>query len=247
MRRYCFCLVVAAISLAPCIPAVATALDDYVNAPDPAYNWSLFATYPGAGYTHYILHMDSQTWLTASEVDRTVWEHEIVVTVPDTVSHDTAHLHIDGGSTTTVTTNNITELTAMAVETESIVARLRQVPNQPLTFVDGVPRTEDSLIAYGWDQFLRGGREEWLARFPMTKAAVRAMDAVSDFVATQFGGALAVNSFVVSGASKRGWTAWTTAAVDPRVVAVAPMVIDLLNLNPSFTHHYAALGYWAPA
>src|SRR5690606_19688355 len=49
------------------------------------------------------------------------------------------------------------------------------------------------------------------------------------------------------GASKRGWTTWTLAAVDPRVKAIAPMVIDLLNIVPSFQHHYAAYGGFAEA
>jgi PhoPQ-activated pathogenicity-related protein len=56
-----------------------------------------------------------------------------------------------------------------------------------------------------------------------------------------------IDGFVVAGASKRGWTAWTTAAVDRRVVAVVPIVIDLLNIVPSFQHHLAVYGYYAPA
>lgn len=36
---------------------------------------------------------------------------------------------------------------------------------------------------------------------------------------------------MVAGASKRGWTTWTTAAVDKRVFAAIPIVMDLLNLN----------------
>jgi PhoPQ-activated pathogenicity-related protein len=61
------------------------------------------------------------------------------------------------------------------------------------------------------------------------------------------GGGRSVLKFVVGGASKRGWAAWTTAAVDSRVVAIIPVVIDLLNLKPSFDHHYRSYGFWAPA
>jgi PhoPQ-activated pathogenicity-related protein len=56
-----------------------------------------------------------------------------------------------------------------------------------------------------------------------------------------------IDRFVVAGASKRGWTTWTTAAVDGRVVAIMPLVIDLLNIIPSFKHHLGAYGYYAPA
>jgi hypothetical protein len=46
---------------------------------------------------------------------------------------------------------------------------------------------------------------------------------------------------------KAGWTAWTAAAVDKRVAAVMPLVIDLLNIEISFEHHYRAYGFWAPS
>ena len=38
-----------------------------------------------------------------------------------------------------------------------------------------------------------------------------------------------------------------TAAVDSRVAAIAPIVIDVLNVNVSMKHHYSAYGFWAPA
>jgi PhoPQ-activated pathogenicity-related protein len=81
----------------------------------------------------------------------------------------------------------------------------------------------------------------------MTKSAVRAMDAVTAFAASPAGGGTGVKRFVVSGASKRGWTTWTTAAVDSRVVAIAPAVIDMLNVEPSFEHHWRAYGAWSDA
>src|SRR5205823_7237776 len=77
--------------------------------------------------------------------------------------------------------------------------------------------------------------------------AVRAMDAVTAFCATNESGKVNTDGFVVVGGSKRGWTTWTTAAVDKRVVAIIPCVIDLLNIEPSMLHHYAAYGFWAPS
>ena len=38
-----------------------------------------------------------------------------------------------------------------------------------------------------------------------------------------------------------------TAAVDPRVIAIAPIVIDVPNVVKSFQHHYRVYGFWAPA
>ena len=82
----------------------------------------------------------------------------------------------------------------------------------------------------------------------MTKAVVRAMDAVTAFCASAGAGTAAtVDRFVVAGASKRGWTSWTTAAVDRRVVALVPIVIDVLNVEPSFEHHFRAYGFYAPS
>ena len=55
-------------------------------------------------------------------------------------------------------------------------------------------------------------------RLPMTKAVVRAMDAVTAFLQKENG--TRVERYVVCAADRSGWTAWTTAA-DPRVVAAA--------------------------
>src|SRR5437763_11807382 len=60
------------------------------------------------------------------------------------------------------------------------------------------------------------------------------------------GGSVKVEKFVVSGGSKRGWTTWCTAAVDPRVIAIVPASIDLLNVEKSFEHHWKVYGFWAP-
>ncbi len=230
-------------------PARKTPLDDYVARPDPSYAWKLVRTIPGDGVTSYVLDLKSQTWRSTPEVDRPVWQHWLIITRPDRVTSDTALLSIGGG-------HNGGEPPAAAPgdaidrarRTGTVIVSLGQVPNQPLVFnQDGKGRVEDDLLAYCHIKFLETGDPTWVARLPMVKSAVRAMDAATEFLASAEGGKVAIKHFVVAGGSKRGWTTWLTGAVDPRVKAIIPIVIDVVNVRPSMMNHYAAYGFWAPA
>lgn len=226
-----------------------TALDRYVAAPDTNYTFKLINTLPGDGQTTYVLELTSQAWLTTNEVNRPIWKHWLQIVKPDKVTGSKALLFISGGSSGRGAPKGADPgMTRTAMATKSVVAELRNVPNQPLVFTGETrERSEDALIAYSWDKFLRTGDEKWPARLPMTKSAVRAMDTVTAFCGSVPGGNIKIDSFVVAGASKRGWTTWTTAVVDPRVVAIVPIVIDMLNIEVSFKHHFEAYGFWAPA
>ena len=93
----------------------------------------------------------------------------------------------------------------IATRTETVVTEVRNVPNEPLVFAgESEERTEDGIIAYTWDKFLRTGDEKWPARLPMTKSAVRALDTVTAFCASDAGGNVTVDEFFVAGGSKRG-------------------------------------------
>jgi PhoPQ-activated pathogenicity-related protein len=229
------------------IPAIGevTALDRYVAAPDLSYRYELIETIPGDGYTAHVLELISQRWRDDAEVDRPLWKHWLTVVEPEQVTTETGLLIIGGGSNESKPPSRVNPLIAVAaVLTSSVIAELRIVPNQPLTFVDETQkRSEDAIIAYSWDKYLRTGDEAWPLRLPMTKSVVRAMDAFTAFCRSAAGGRIEVERFVIGGTSKRGWT----AAVDKRVVAVIPVVIDLLNVGASFEHHYRSYGFWAPA
>lgn len=226
-----------------------TALDDYVAKPDTNYSFRLVASVAGKGQTTHILEMTSQAWLTTNEVDRPVWKHWMTIIKPDEVATAKSLLFIGGGGNDGNPPKVASgELIQIALATKSVITELKMVPNQPLTFAgEAEGRKEDSLIAYTWDKFLRTGDPKWPARLPMTKSAVRAMDTVTTFCGSTERGNTKVDSFVVAGGSKRGWTTWTTAAVDKRVIAIVPIVIDVLNIEPSMLHHYGAYGFWAPA
>jgi len=229
-----------------------TLLDQYVYESDSNYHYEIAFQAKKEGYTFYVLKMISQHWLTEEEVDEPEWWHWVNVVIPDSINHSTGMMWIGGGAKDDELPEKPGDIILQsALLTKSITAEIHNIPNQALTFKDDGygPRFEDELIAYGWRRFLEGGAKDedaiWLARFPMTKAVVRAMDAVSEVVSKEVNES--VDKYLVSGASKRGWTTWTTAAVDDRVIAIVPIVIDLLNVVPSFDHHWRNYGFWAPA
>jgi PhoPQ-activated pathogenicity-related protein len=226
-----------------------TALDDYVSRRDPTYSWKLVKTIPGDGCTTFVLDLKSQSWRTVPEVDRAVWQHWLVIVKPDQVKHDTAYLRIGSGRNDNPAPEQPSPPSVLfARSTNTVVADLSMVPNQPLVFnQDGKPRSEDDLIAYCQIKYMDTGDATWLPRLPMVKSAVRAMDAVTEFLASEQGGKTAVKKFVVAGGSKRGWTTWLTAAVDPRVSAIIPLVIDVVNVRACKMNHFASYGFWAPA
>ena len=231
-----------------CCPVDLTALETYARSPSDTNSCTLVATYPGTGETTYVYEMVSQNWLTSNEVDQPLWKHWLSIIVPDTQSHSSALLHITAGNIGAPAPNagyaGFGVYRGIAIRTESVVAELMMVPNEPLTFSgESFTRTEDALMAYAWDKFLDHGDSKWIPRLPMTKASVVAMDSIVEIRA----GANPVNKFVVTGASKRGWTTWTSAIVDDRVEAIIPVVIDILNLTPCLKHYWKSVGDWAPA
>src|SRR5262245_5414236 len=227
-----------------------TALDRYIAKPDPAYSWKLPGTAQGNGYKAFILELTSQTWRSTAEVDRPVWKHWLTIVRPDAVTTSKALLFIGGGNNNGPQPKEPSErLVTFATETRSVVAELGMVPNQPLFFADSKDkgRSEDDLIAYSRVKQIQTGDDTWLVRLAMVKSGVRAMDAIQEFMASDAGGRVKVDGFVVSGGSKRGWTTWLVGTVDPRVIAIMPVVIDALNSEVITRHHFEAYGFFSPA
>ncbi len=197
-------------------------LDSYVKAPDPSFAFTVQDTteLPGVG-TLTTVRLTSQTW------QGIPWEHWLRVIRPEKVTRpEIALLVISGGNQRKEAPKpggELLMLAPIAAKTGSIVAVLSQVPNQPL-FNN---LREDALISYTFQKFMETKDASWPCLLPMVKSAVRAMDAVQRVAKEKFSQDVA--RFVVTGASKRGWTTWLSAVVDARVTAIAPMVIDTLN------------------
>jgi len=228
-------------------------LNDYVHRDDGAFSWTEYnLSFQPTHTTHY-LNMTSQRWYDETFTSQPLWWHYLVIHVPNVVRYpDSGFLFVGEGSNTDQPPQNtdgrVFRTGQYAAATGIVTALLLQVPNQPIVFEgDGFGRFEDDLVAWTWRRFhddFEAGRAdpEVLAYMPMTKAAVKAMDAVQEFVKERNG--VDIEEFMISGQSKRGWTIWLTAAVDERVIALSPAVLSCLN-NIENTHHYwRAYGGW---
>ena len=66
----------------------------------------------------------------------------------------------------------------------------------------------------------------------------------SEFNQKELGG-VELKRWSVAGASKRGWTTWLVAAVDPeRINMMCPIVLDVLNMQDNFKHMWRNGGNW---
>jgi len=193
------------------------ALEEYLAHTDDSFSWKTVDQWKAGGSAVTQLEVQSQTWKDHP------WLHHLQVIRPAQLRHPNfAFLFITGDGDGR---KNIDLLKLVADRAGIVAAVVTQVPNQPL--FDG--RKEDALIAFTLDRYLKTGDRSWPLLFPMVKSAVRAMDSVTALGRESFG--QKIDSFVVAGASKRGWTTWLTGASDPRVKAIAPMVIDMLNMR----------------
>ena len=75
-----------------------TALDKYVATPDPSYSYKVVRTTEDADGTLFVVDLKSQTWLTAEEVNRPVWQHWLLIYRPKQVANNKALMFIGGGA-----------------------------------------------------------------------------------------------------------------------------------------------------
>ena len=212
---------------APALPErTETALDRYIARPEKSYKWvetpELAET---AGETD--LRLTSQNWQGKD------WTHRVQIFTPAKLEQpDAALINISygGGSLPETFAGQ-----ALANATGAIVVNLFNVPNQPL-----YGKNEDDLIAYTFAQYLKTGDETWPLLLPMTKSVTQAMNALEEWSAKN--SETKIERFVISGASKRGWTTDLVGAVDKRVVGIVPIVYDNLNLNAQIPHQQQIWG-----
>ena len=209
-------------------------LQEYVRKPEAQFEWKLKNKIDSekSGDRIYDLHFVSQIW------QENKWQHQLQVYRPLGVApNSTMFLWVTGGS---ARPDYVWLGMELARKIRAPVAFLYHIPNQPL--LDSNLR-EDDLIAETFVRYLNTKDENWPLLFPMVKSVVKAMDVLQAFGKKEW--RAPIDKFIVAGASKRGWTTWLTAAVDPRVRAIAPVVIDTLNMREQMPRQLQAFGAYS--
>jgi len=214
---------------------VASPLQDYLAQPDKVFAWKLNETIDNPLGKIYDIELTSQAWMDIT------WKHVMMVYEPTEVKHqDHVLLFITGGGHLNKPNEGDRVMGLMLARLcGARVAMLHQVPNQPL--LGG--RNEDDLITDTFLFQLATGDKRWPLLFPMVKSAVRAMDCIEQLATKEWDSS--VKGFVVTGASKRGWTTWLTGASDKRVIGIAPIVIDTLNFPKQMEYQLETWGHYS--
>ena len=267
------------LQLAAAAPTInATALDDYVSKPSPHFRWhDTGATIQTAfGGVAHVLNVTSQQWLDEERAQGPggtgpIWTHQVVVVIPKVVQfRNVSFAYLTGGcnlpapSVPKTTDEDLLVVDEVTWATGTIGIVVYQLPNCPIVYPSDPShkkRTEDAVIAWGWKQYLELGARgdpEWLARLPMTKAAMAAMQAAQEYLkreghggplaAQEASGSDAAGGWFVAGASKRGWTTWMVGAVScpscPNIVGIAPLVPIVPNMIAEVHRQWMAYGGW---
>lgn len=172
------------------------------------------------------IRLHSQTWQGIE------WQHDLLIHLPKTeIFPGIVVLEITGGDV------NSLDVGRAQIASEALgapVATLFHIPNQPLW-----DRVEDDLIAHTLEECLNTSDPTWPLLFPMVQAVQAAMDAIRAHLGPN-------TRFILTGASKRGWTAWLAGLHLEGVMAIAPRVYDNLNVPEQMAGQLRLWGDYSP-
>ena len=244
IRRCCPALLLAALGTAATgqEPGAENgqALAAFVAAPDASFSWRVQRRYQHPNAQIIELHLESQTW------QGQLWKHQLLLVRPNRVRDESHAVLVVGGGRWRDEYETASGDAAALPEGGDLFVGIARLLRAPVVVLGQVPyqplfgMTEDRLIAHTFERYLATGDTSWPLLLPMVNSVVRAFDASSAASEREWGAPL--ERFTVTGGSKRGWTTWLTAAVDSRVVALAPIVIDALNMERHFPHQVEAWG-----
>ncbi len=225
-----------------------TVISDYrIALASQPLDYSLLEIKPLSGVTLHRYQLNSQSWSLRGIVAPDHWQHEVECYIPDAAKEKNALVVINNGGNNdrsgkpAAPTNFLQDqLHRIASHTRTIIISVSNVPNQTLNYQgNSTPLAEDDSVAYSWMLFMQDPQQnhDQSLHIPMCAAVSQAMRLAKRELAEWN-----IDKFVVTGTSKRGWTAWLTAISDPDVNGIVAFAIDLLGIKDCLRHMYKSYG-----
>lgn len=203
----------------------ANELINYVNKIDDSYSYKMSKLQVTSDQSVSISTIDlvSQKWQGVE------LKHKVQLFYPsNALITDTALLVNTGGDPS----DDWTQIGAYVAKIMACpIVVVYNIPNQPMW-----DKSEDALITYTFQKaFEAKDYSEWPLLLTTTKSVIKSMDAIEDLTKEKYDNP--IEKFIVTGASKRGWTTWLVAATgDKRVTGIAPIVFDFLDFKSQLKH-----------
>lgn len=190
----------------------------------------------------------------SSDLTKSTWTHLIQLYIPKNILTHTAILEVTGGKNPITPDNTTIDIERLRVahahyaqlakDTHSVVIRLFQIPNQPIK-INNKNEKEDGIVAYTWMKFIENPQKYtyFPLQIPMSVAVSAAMDWSEETLKKE---KINIEKFIITGASKRGWATWLSALIDNRIIAIIPVVIDILNAKQQFDDIHTYYSYHWP-
>lgn len=222
--------------------------DYWEHISDTPLKYTLISTEPLAQVELRHYELLSQHWSPDDMVTPAQWRHNVDIYIPETAKQRHALVVVNNGvnyeegvqiNSKPVDFTQET-LASIARDTNTIVISVSDIPNQYLTFQDDKkPLKEDESVSRSWALFMEAPEQRKLMplNIPMVSSLSQAIRLAKEEL-TRWN----IHSFIVTGISKRGWTAWLSAIADPDVEAIVPFAIDLLDIDASLEHIYQSYG-----
>jgi len=241
-------------------------LDDFVSKPESVYKYvdTLYTGKTLLGGTVHVLNVTSLAWLDTSigagPSGTNIWNHLVAVVIPKELRvYNYSLAYLTGNSNNDHSPPKATDEELIAVDlvthnTGACGIIVYQIPNCPYIFKADptqMARGEDNFIAWTWKMYLEddGKHPEYLARFPMVKGAFQSMRAAQDFLNKKVEKS-AIDNWIVSGASKRGWTTWMVGATTctgencVNIAGLAPLVPIVPNIRDDMHRQWMSYNGW---
>ena len=207
-------------------------LQKYVIKLDTVFEWQLKNKIDSEqpGDRIYDLQFVSQVW------QRKNWQHQLQIYRPaDAAPGSMMVLWVTGGSATPESVSFGIELVS---KIKGPVAFVYHIPNQPL-LGQTCGRRSDRRKTFV--RYLKSEDESWPLLFPMVKSVVKAMDVLQEFGKKEWDRRRSISSSSPERRNAAGRPGSRPPSTE-RIGAIAPVVIDALNMREQMPRHFYAVG-----